>query len=182
MDMLPIQGTPTQRPKGRKARTAVVGLVAAGLLLGGGVIAANAATSSNPGTTAAATSQPAAAVATTASATASAGSVSTAAKAPLARHPLATALRFFVNGDSSKPNFGTRAAKIATFILDKRPKLAAKLPAALQSDLKALKDAAPADQVAKAKAIRDNALNGTYGAKIQAQAQRIEQRKANNKA
>ncbi|WP_028265584.1 hypothetical protein [Arthrobacter sp. MA-N2] len=164
-----LSTTPTQRRKGSKARVAVVGVLAAGLLLGGGVIAANAATSSNaPSTTAAVATQPTATAA--------------AAKTALARHPLATALRFFVNGDSSKPNYGQRAAKIATFILDKRPKLAAKLPAALQADLKALKDAADGDRLAKASHIKDTALNGGYGPKIQAQAKRMQEQKANRKA
>lgn len=168
-DNTPTPSTPAQRRKGSKARTAVVGVLAAGLLLGGGVIAANAATSTSASTTAAATSQPTATAAV-------------AAKAALARHPLAAGLRFFVNGDSSKPNYGQRAAKIATFILDKRPKLAAKLPAALQTDLKALKDAADGDRVAKATHIKDTALNGGYGPKIQAQAKRMQEQKADRKA
>ncbi|MFH5879605.1 hypothetical protein [Arthrobacter sp. NA-172] len=87
----PVASTPIQRRKGTKARTAVVGVLAAGLLLGGGVIAANAATSSSASTTAAVASQPNATTAV-------------AAKAALARHPLAVALRFFVNGDSTKAN------------------------------------------------------------------------------
>ncbi|WP_284980541.1 hypothetical protein [Arthrobacter sp. efr-133-TYG-118] len=168
----PTSSTPAQGSKRTKARTAVVGVLAAGLLLGGGVIAANAATSSNTSATAAATSQPEATAATAA----------VAAKTALARHPLAVGLRFFVNGDSSKPNYGQRAAKIATFILDKRPKLAAKLPAALQADLKALKDAADGDRLAKATHIRDTALNGGYGPKIQAQAKRLQEQKADRKA
>ncbi|UYY81694.1 hypothetical protein OIT41_01035 [Arthrobacter sp. YA7-1] len=166
---IPSPGTPVEGRKRTKARTVVVGVLAAGLLLGGGVIAANAATSSGTSTTAAATSQPTAAAAV-------------AAKTALARHPLAVGLRFFVNGDSSKPTYGQRAAKIATFILDKRPKLAAKLPAALQADLKALKDAAAGDRVAKATHIRDTALNGGYGPKIQAQAKRMQEEKADRKA
>lgn len=165
----PIPSTPAQGRKGTKARTAVVGVLAAGLLLGGGVIAANAASSSNaPSTTAAASSQPNATAAV-------------AAKAALARHPLASALRFFVNGDSSKPNYGQRAAKIAAFILDKRPKLAAKLPAALQADLKALKDAADGDRDAAATKIKDTALNGGYGPKIEAEAKRMQEQKADRK-
>ncbi|MHC6218905.1 hypothetical protein [Arthrobacter sp. MMS24-S77] len=162
--------TPTQRRKGSKARTAVVGVLAAGLLLGGGVLAASAATSTNStSTTAATTTQPTAT-----------GAV--AAKTAAVRHPLAAALRFFVNGDSSKPNYGQRAAKIATFILDKRPNLAAKLPAALQADLKALKDAADGDRVAQATHIKDTALNGGYGPKIQAEAKRLQEQKADRKA
>ncbi|MEZ2391866.1 hypothetical protein AB6813_20430 [bacterium RCC_150] len=162
--------SPSHGRRGTKARVAVVGVVAAGLLLGGGALAANAATSSSTtSTTAAASSQPIAAPAV-------------AAKKALARHPLAAALRYFVNGDSSKPNYGQRAAKIATFILDKRPKLAAQLPAPLQADLKALKDAAPADQLVKATAIKNNALSGAYGAKIQEQAKRMQEQKADRKA
>jgi hypothetical protein len=168
----PSSSTPVPGRRRPEARTAVVGVLAAALLLGGGVIAANAATSTSSSTTAAATSQP----------TATAATAAAAAKTALARHPLAAGLRFFVNGDSSKPNFGQRAAKIATFILDKRPKLAAKLPAALQADLKALKDAADGDRVAKATHIRDTALNGGYGPKIQAQAKRMQEQKAGHKA
>lgn len=168
----PSSSTPAPGRKRTKARTAVVGVLAAGLLLGGGVIAANAATPSGTSATAAATSQSEATAATAAA----------AAKTALARHPLAVGLRFFVNGDSSKPNYGQRAAKIATFILDKRPKLAAKLPAALQADLKALKDAPDGDRVAKATHIRDTALNGGYGPKIQAQAKRMQEQKADRKA
>lgn len=165
----PSSSTPVPGRRLPKGRTAVVGVLAAGLLLGGGVIAANAATPSGTSTTAAATSQPTATAAAT-------------AKTALARHPLAAALRFFVNGDSSKANYGQRAAKIAISILDKRPKLAAKLPAALQADLKALKDAADGDRVAKATHIRDTALNGGYGPKIQAQAKRMQEQKAGHKA
>ncbi|GAB2738243.1 hypothetical protein ACX801_04785 [Arthrobacter bambusae] len=169
----PSSSTPAEGRKRTKARTAVVGVLAAGLLLGGGMLAANAATSANaPSTTAAASSQPEALAAT----------ASVAANTALGRHPLAAGLRFFVNGDSSKPNYGQRAAKIATFILDKRPKLAAKLPAALQADLKALKDAADGDRVAKATHIRDTALNGGYGPKIQAEAKRMQEQKADRKA
>ncbi|MCZ9882140.1 hypothetical protein [Arthrobacter sp. B2a2-09] len=178
----PISSTPAPGRKRSKARTAVVGVLAAGLLLGGGVIAANAATSSSTSTTAAATSQPTATAAATSQSEATAATAAVAAKTALVRHPLAAGLRFFVNGDSSKPNYGQRAARIATFILDKRPKLAAKLPAALQADLKALKDAADSDRVAKATHIRDTALNGGYGPKIQAQAKRMQEQKADRKA
>jgi hypothetical protein len=158
----PNSSTPAEGRKRTKARTVVVGFLAAGLLLGGGAIAANAATSSSTSATTAATSQP--------DATAR------------ARHPLAAAMRFFVNGDSSKPNYGEHAAKIATIILDKHPELAEKLPAALQADLKALKDAPQGDRVAKALHIRDTALDGGYGPRIQAQAKRMQDQKADRKA
>ncbi|MGO4858268.1 hypothetical protein [Arthrobacter sp. 2MCAF14] len=177
----PSSSTPAEGRKRTRARTAVVGVLAAGLLLGGGVIAANAATSNSTSATAAAASQPTTAAATSQPA-ATAATAAVAAKTALARHPLAAGLRFFVNGDSSKPGYGQRAAKIATFILDERPKLAAKLPAALQADLKALKDAADGDRVAKATHIRDTALNGGYGPKIQAQAKRMQEQKADRKA
>jgi hypothetical protein len=160
----PNSSTPTDGRKRTKARTVVVGVLAAGLLLGGGAIAANAATSNSTGTTAAATSQ------------------RDAARTARARHPLAAAMRFFVNGDSSKPNYGQHAAKIATVILDKHPELAEKLPAALKADLKALKDAADGDRVAKATHIRDTALDGGYGPRIQAQAKRMQDQKADRKA
>lgn len=166
---------PVTGGKRRRVRTTVVGVVAAGLLLGGGVMAANAA---NGTVTAGGTS--------TASPTTTAGPTSTASPSAdttgtAARHAkvrvLRHALRFFVNGDSSKPGFGDRAAKIAANILDKHPKLAAKLPGALQGDLKALKDAPESSRVAAATKIRESALNGGYGEQIQKIAKQLQERK-----
>ncbi|GAB3559362.1 hypothetical protein GCM10027405_07280 [Arthrobacter alkaliphilus] len=63
-------------------------------------------------------------------------------------------------------NPGASMQKIADQLIS-HPKVFAKLPANLQSDLKALKDAAPADLDTQANKIKDTALNGGYGAKIQ---------------
>ncbi|GAC1501774.1 MAG: hypothetical protein NVS2B15_24310 [Pseudarthrobacter sp.] len=64
---------------------------------------------------------------------------------------------------------GDRAAKAATTLVG-HPQLFAKLPAALQADVKTLKDAAPADRVKAAYKIKTTALSGGYGAEIQKRA------------
>jgi len=58
------------------------------------------------------------------------------------------------------------------------PKVFAKLPANLQSDLTALKNAAPADLDAQANKIKDTALNGGYGAKVQKMAEALQKKAA----
>ena len=63
-------------------------------------------------------------------------------------------------------NPGAGMQKVADQLVS-HPKLFAKLPANLQADLKTLKDAAPADLDTQATKIKDTAINGGYGAKIQ---------------
>ena len=58
------------------------------------------------------------------------------------------------------------------------PKLFAKLPANLQADLTTLKNAAPADLDAQANKIKDTALNGGYGAKVQKMAEALAKKAA----
>lgn len=58
------------------------------------------------------------------------------------------------------------------------PKLFAKLPANLQADLTTLKNAAPADLDAQANKIKDTALNGGYGAKVQKMAEALQKKAA----
>ena len=68
---------------------------------------------------------------------------------------------------------GDRAAKAATALVN-HPQVFAKLPAALQADVNALKAAAPADRVKDAYKIKTTALSGGYGADIQKRAQTAE--------
>ena len=74
-------------------------------------------------------------------------------------------------------NPGAALQKVADQLIS-RPKLFAKLPANLQTDLKTLKDAAPADLDSQANKIKDTALNGGYGAKIQKAIQALEKKTA----
>ncbi|WP_188570915.1 hypothetical protein [Arthrobacter liuii] len=80
-------------------------------------------------------------------------------------------LGLFLNLSADSPqSVGDRAAKAATALVN-HPQLFNKLPAALQADITALKDAAPADRVADAYKIKTTALSGGYGAEIQQRAQ-----------
>ncbi|MDQ0118057.1 hypothetical protein J2T22_001234 [Pseudarthrobacter defluvii] len=77
----------------------------------------------------------------------------------------------------SSGNPGARLQKVAVQIIS-HPKLFAKLPANLQSDLTTLKNAAPADLDAQANKIKDTALNGGYGAKVQKMAEALQKKTA----
>jgi hypothetical protein len=72
-------------------------------------------------------------------------------------------------------NPGAGMQRIADQLIG-HPKLFAKLPANLQSDLKTLKAAAPADLDTQANKIKDTALNGGYDAKIQKAVQSLEKK------
>lgn len=74
-----------------------------------------------------------------------------------------------LNADSPQAA-GDRAAKAAAALVN-HPKLFAKLPPALQADVKALKDAAPAERVQDAYKIKTTALSGGYGAEVQKRAE-----------
>lgn len=74
-------------------------------------------------------------------------------------------------------NPGAGLQKVADQLIN-HPKLFAKLPANLQADLTALKNAAPADLDAQANKIKDTAINGGYGAKVQKMAQALEKKAA----
>ncbi|RKR29847.1 hypothetical protein C8D78_0163 [Arthrobacter oryzae] len=78
-------------------------------------------------------------------------------------------------------NPGAGMQKVADQLVS-HPKLFAKLPANLQTDLKTLKAAAPADLDTQANKIKDTALNGGYGAKIQNAAQALEKKTATTPA
>lgn len=71
--------------------------------------------------------------------------------------------------DNSPQTVGDRAAKIAADLIN-HPQVFAKLPAALQTDLTALKNAVPADRIKDAVKIKTTALSGGYGAEIQKRA------------
>ncbi|MDT0168104.1 hypothetical protein [Pseudarthrobacter sp. BRE9] len=77
----------------------------------------------------------------------------------------------------SSDNPGAGLQKVADQLIS-HPKLFAKLPANLQADLTALKNAAPADLDAQANKIKDTALNGGYGAKVQKMAEALQKKAA----
>ena len=77
----------------------------------------------------------------------------------------------------SSGNPGAGLQKVADQLIS-HPKLFAKLPANLQSDLTALKNAVPADLDAQANKIKDTAVNGGYGAKVQKMAEALEKKAA----
>ena len=69
----------------------------------------------------------------------------------------------------------TRAQKIAATLVGS-PKLFAKLPANLQTDLTTLKNATGADVATDAATLKSTALSGGYGAEVQKVAERIQAR------
>ncbi|WP_307494160.1 hypothetical protein [Pseudarthrobacter niigatensis] len=77
----------------------------------------------------------------------------------------------------SSGNPGAGLQKVADQLIA-HPKLFAKLPANLQADLTTLKNAAPADLDAQANKIKDTALNGGYGAKVQKMAEALQKKAA----
>lgn len=129
-------------------------VLAAGAMAAAGVSAASASPSS-PSPSATATAAP---------------SAGAKAAAHAGLHGLGAFLQ--IRADSPQAA-GDRAAKAAAALVN-RPQVFAKLPAALQTDLKALKDAAPADRVAAAVKIKTTALSGGYGAEIQKRSEAAE--------
>lgn len=75
----------------------------------------------------------------------------------------------------SSDNPGAGLQQVADQLLS-HPKVFAKLPANLQTDLTTLKNTAPADLDPQANKIKDNALNGGYGAKVQKMAQALQKK------
>jgi hypothetical protein len=80
-------------------------------------------------------------------------------------------LRALVKGGA---NVGDEGQLIATQIVDNHPKLFAKLPSALKTDLTTLKNDAESQRTADATKIEKTALSGGYGSRIKALAQKIE--------
>ncbi|VXC55947.1 hypothetical protein [Arthrobacter sp. 8AJ] len=77
----------------------------------------------------------------------------------------------------SSGNPGAGLQQVADQLIS-HPKVFAKLPANLQADLTTLKNAAPADLDAQANKIKDTALNGGYGAKVQKMAEALQKKAA----
>ena len=87
-------------------------------------------------------------------------------------HPLA-GLRAAIQGDLPQAREAARSLeKIATMLLD-TPALFEKLPAELQADLTAVKDASDADRAAALQEVENSARNGEYGQVVQTIAERI---------
>ncbi len=129
-------------------------VLAAGTLTAMGVSAASAAPSTPPATS-------------TAAPVPSAGAKTTA-------HAGLHRLGVFLQLKADSPQAaGDRAAKMATELVN-HPKAFAKLPAALQADVKTLKGAPAADRVKDAYKIKATALSGGYGTQIQKLAETTE--------
>ncbi|MGO4234707.1 hypothetical protein [Pseudarthrobacter sp. YAF2] len=117
----------------------------------------------------------------------SAGASSAAAAGPgsgkhPAAHPFVRALRTELRVDiQAADGFGDKAHEIA-YVLIHQTAAFDKLPANLQADLKTLEAAAASDRDGDAAKIKDNALNGGYGDKIQKEAKAIQTKLAQTPA
>ncbi|MFP3580844.1 hypothetical protein SB659_14810 [Arthrobacter sp. SIMBA_036] len=136
-------------------------VLAAGAIASVGVSAASA-TSTSPSPSATSTAAP---------------STGAKARTHAGLHGLGAFLEITANSPQAA---GDRAAKAATALVNHQ-QVFAKLPAALQADLKALKDAAPADRVAAAYKIKTTALSGGYGTEIQTRAETAQKTKTEGK-
>ena len=134
--------------------------VAAGVVLVGGAVF---------GATAAFADSQSPAPSASPSASPSTGSGSGSGKHPFVRS-LRTELRVDIKGGDGS---GDKAHVIA-YALIHRAQAFGKLPANLQADLKTLEAAAASDRDAAAAKIKDTALNGGYGDKIQKEAKAIQ--------
>jgi hypothetical protein len=90
---------------------------------------------------------------------------------PHHRGTLRGELRTLVKGGA---NLGDEGQLIATQIVDNHPKLFAKLPSALKTDLTTLKNDAESQRTADATKIEKTALSGGYGSRIKTLAQKIQ--------
>jgi len=79
-------------------------------------------------------------------------------------------------------NLGDEAQAVAVVIVDNHPKLYAKLPSSLKTDLTSLKNAAEPDRTSKATSIEKAALSGGYGPKIEALAKRVQSHLSGSKS
>ncbi|WP_018760645.1 hypothetical protein [Arthrobacter sp. 135MFCol5.1] len=141
------------------------GAVAAGVVLVGGAVF---------GATAAFADGQSPAPSASPSASPSAGSGSGSGNAKHAAHPFVRSLRNELRVDiKGGDGFGDKAHVIA-YALIHRAQAFGKLPANLQADLKTLEAAAASDRDAAAAKIKDTALNGGYGDKIQKEAKAIQ--------
>lgn len=84
-----------------------------------------------------------------------------------AKHPFGASLRDELRGDvGTGHDLGRSAKKLATNLIG-NPDVFAKLPANLQSDLTAIKNAPASEAGAEAKRAEATALSGGYGAQVQ---------------
>lgn len=163
-------------PRNRSARPWRVraGAAAAGAVLAGGaVLGATAASAASP------SPSPSAGNASAPGTTAAPG---TSNGKHRAAHPFVRALRTELRVDiQAGDGFGDKAHQIA-YVLIHHATAFAKLPANLQTDLKTLEAAAASDRDGDAAKIKDNALNGGYGDKIQKEAKAIQAKAAQTPA
>lgn len=129
--------------------------------------------------------QPAALVEPVAATTPSPSASASGSASAAARHPARLALRrvlaVIIRQDGS-PQYGQNAQKAARAAVTRFPAAFRHLPAKMQQDLWTLAGA-PADQeVAAAQAIKNSALNGTYGPEVQKLAQAIQKAPAKTPA
>lgn len=104
---------------------------------------------------------------TSGSAPAASAPATSSGHAHAARHRPNAALRGAVRAVlAGTPHSADRAAVAAIELVDFRPKLLAKLPANLQSDLKTLAAASAEGRAGDVGRIKAAALDGTYGAQV----------------
>ncbi|HEY8293762.1 MAG TPA: hypothetical protein VIG41_00365 [Micrococcaceae bacterium] len=172
------------RPR-RRWRTRAAATATGAVLLGAAVFGATAASAAGPSPSPAAAASPTGASSSGAPATTGATSPSSASPSSgaataqgHAKHPFVRALRRELRIDiQGKSGFGDQAQAVA-FRLINHTAAFGKLPANLQSDLSALEAAAASDRDGAATKIKDTALSGGYGDKIQKEAKAIQTRLA----
>lgn len=156
-------------PSARLWRVRAGAAAAGAVLIGGAVLGATSAS--------AASQSPSPSAGASTAAAAAPGNGKQAAARPFAR-ALRTELRVDIQ---AKDGFGDKAHEVA-YILIHHADAFAKLPANLQADLKTLEAAAASDRDGDAAKIKDTALNGGYGDKIQKAAKAIEAKAAQTPA
>ncbi|MBG0739834.1 hypothetical protein IV500_10600 [Paeniglutamicibacter antarcticus] len=173
----PWTGAPAVRPpQKRTGRRRVAAAAAGASLLAAGLFGVSAAS--------AADATPSAATPTSAASAPSPGSTTAAAghaQQNRTSHVHATVREELRIDLRAKTGFGD-TAHVAAYGLIHHPKAFAKLPANLQTDLKALEAAPAAERDADAVKIKDTALNGGYGAAIQTEAKTIQTKMAQTPA
>ncbi|MGN6405293.1 hypothetical protein [Sinomonas sp.] len=194
------------RKTGRRWAAGIASTLAAALLAGGGIAVALQAQGTRPQAAADSTTQaavddeslasltslddlapdvaqPAALVEPAAAATPSPSATGSAA--PAAKHPARAALRrvlaVIIRQDGTA-QYGANAQKAARAAVNRFPAAFRHLPAKMQQDLWTLAGAPAGQEVSDAQAVKNNALNGTYGAEVQKLAQAIQKAPAKSPA
>ncbi|MDQ6753551.1 MAG: hypothetical protein M3017_09110 [Actinomycetota bacterium] len=172
------------RPR-RRWRNRTAAMATGAVLLGAAVFGATAASAADPGPSPSAGAS--STVASSSSAPATTGATSSSSSSPSsaaatdkehAKHPFVRALRRELRiGIQGKSGFGDQAQAVAYRLIHHTAAFG-KLPANLQSDLLTLEAAAAPDRDGAATKIKDTALNGGYGDKIQKEAKAIQTRLA----